>query len=70
MLTKDYFDKHFKLHNKLVLFSKDNIPITITKEYHFAANGGHRSFTLQDSEDLADFCRDFNLSIQPHENIH
>lgn len=31
MLTKEFFDKHFKMHNKIVLFTPENIKITISK---------------------------------------
>lgn len=28
MLNKEFFDKHFKMHNKLVLYTKDNVKLT------------------------------------------
>lgn len=63
MFNKEFFDRHFKLHNKLVLYTKDNIKMTITPEYHFRIEGGHNSFTLHDSENLADFANKYNLSV-------
>lgn len=44
MLNKEFFDKHFKMHNRLVLYTPENIKITISKAYHFHLNGGHQDF--------------------------
>ena len=66
MFNKEFFDKHFKLHNKLVLYTKDNIKMTVTTEYHFRVDGGHHNFTLHDSIDLADFANRYNLSTKPN----
>lgn len=44
MLTKEFFDKYFKVHNKIVLYTPDNIRLTISKAYHFNLNGGHQDF--------------------------
>ena len=66
MFNKDFFDKHFKLHNKLVLYTPDNIKMTITPEYHFRIEGGHHSFTLHDSVDLAEFVNKYNFSTKPN----
>ena len=41
MMNKEEFEKYFKFHNKIVLFTKDNIPIIITKAYHLHLSGGH-----------------------------
>ena len=30
MLNKEFFDKHFKMHNRLVLYTPENIKITIS----------------------------------------
>ena len=38
MLTKEFFDKYFKTHEKIVLYTPDNIPMTVSKVYHFHMN--------------------------------
>lgn len=65
MITKKYFEKYFKLHNKIVLYSKDNIPITISKAYHLHLSGGHVDMDIGDCEDLADFCKLRGLYLKP-----
>ena len=66
MLTKEFFDKYFKMHNKIVLFTPENIKITISKAYHFHLNGGHHDFDIQDSQDLAELCEYYTLSTERH----
>lgn len=67
MITKEFFQKHFKMHNKIVLYSKDNIPLTISKEYHLHLGGGHCSMDIGGCEDLAAFCEKTGLSIKPQD---
>ena len=67
MLNKEFFDKHFKMHNKIVLFTPDNIKITISKAYHFHLNGGHQDFDIHDSQDLAELCEYYKLSTERHD---
>lgn len=64
MLTKEFLDKHFKVHNKLVLYTPDNVRLTISKAYHFHMNGGHHDFDIHDSEDLAELCKHYKLSTE------
>jgi hypothetical protein len=64
MLTKEFFDKHFKMHNKIVLYTTDNICLTISKAYHFHLNGGHQDFDIHDSQDLAELCEYYKLSTE------
>ena len=52
MFTQDYFEKHFKLHNKIVLYTPDDIKLEFTKEPHFHMSGGHTSLDLMDMEDV------------------
>lgn len=67
MITKEFLQKHFKMHNKIVLYSKDNIPLTISKEYHLHLEGGHCSMDIVDCEDLAEFCEKTGLSLKPQD---
>lgn len=66
MLTKEFLEKHFKFHNKLVLYTPDNICLTISKAYHFHLNGGHKDFDIYDSQDLAELCKYYRLSTEEH----
>ena len=34
-MDKKFFEQHFRLHNKLTIYSKDGIKLTITKEPHY-----------------------------------
>ena len=65
MMNKEEFEKYFKYHNKIVLFTKDNIPITISKAYHLHLSGGHVDMDIGDCEDLADFCKLRELYLKP-----
>lgn len=65
MMNKEYFEKHFKLHNKITLYTADNIPLTISKAYHLHLEGGHCSMDIADCEDLAEFCELRRLSLTP-----
>lgn len=64
MLTKEFFDKYFKTHEKIVLYTPDNIPMTVSKVYHFHMNGGHRDFDVNDSQDLSEICEYYILSTE------
>ena len=66
MLNKEFFDKYFKFHNKIILYTKDNIPLTISKAYHFHLNGGHQDFDIHDSQDLEELCEYYKLSDEKH----
>ena len=67
MFTQAFFEKHFKFHDKLVLFTKDNIKITFTKEPHYHMEGGHSRLDLMDLEDLTGFCNLRGLSDKPND---
>ena len=66
MLNKEFFDKYFKFHNKIILYTKENIPLTISKVYHFHLNGGHQDFDIHDSQDLEVLCEYYKLSDERH----
>ena len=67
MISKDFFQKYFKLHNKITLYTADNIPLTISKAYHLHLDGGHCTMDIADCEDLAEFCELRGLSLEPTE---
>lgn len=64
MVTKEFIDKYFKHHDKLVLYTDDNIAMTVTKAYHFHMNGGHRDFDVHDSQDLSEMSEYYHLSTE------
>lgn len=66
MLNKEFFDKYFRNHSELVLYTEDNIRITISKDYHFHLNGGHTDFDIYDSMDLEELCKYHKLSIEKY----
>lgn len=67
MLTKDFFDKYFKVHNKIVLYTPENIKLTISKAYHFHLEGGHQDLDIHDAQDLSEFCEYYKLSTERNE---
>ena len=65
MFTQEFFEKHFKFHNKIVLYTKDDVRIVFAKEPHFHMSGGHSTLDLMDIEDLTAFCNMRGLQLQP-----
>ena len=64
VITKDYLEKHFKHHDRLIIY-QGKIPLTITKEWHLHFDGGHHEFDITDCEDLAELCSKRNITLQP-----
>ncbi len=64
MITKEFLEKHFKLHNKLVLYTQDDVKLEFTKEPHFHMDGGHHTLNLMDVEDLTEFCNARGLKLK------
>ncbi len=46
MITKEFLEKHYKFHDKLVLYTPDGIKLTFAKESHYHMSGGHASLDL------------------------
>ena len=65
MITKDFLEKHYKFHDKLVLYTSDDIKLTFTKEPHYHMEGGHVTLDLMDLEDFASFANARGLSLKP-----
>lgn len=66
MLTKEYLENYFKHHDKLVVYTNDNIKLTISKEYHLRLQGGHRDFPIYDMEDLEEYSSYYKFSLKPN----
>ena len=62
---KKFFEQHFRLHNKLTIYSKDGIKLTITKEPHYHLEGGHSKLDLMDLDDLTEFANMMALRTTP-----
>jgi len=66
MITKEFLEKHFKLHNRLTVY-QDGTPLTITKAYHLHFSGGHHEFDISDCEDLAELCKKRGITLEAKE---
>ncbi len=68
-ITKEYFEKQLKKHDKVTVYSQDNIPLNISKEFFIARDGsGSRLEFDVDCEDLALYCKHIGLSLNPTDN--
>jgi hypothetical protein len=65
MITKEFLEKHYKFHDKLVLYTPDDIKLTFSKEPHYHMEGGHATLDLMDLEDFAAFAKARGLSLKP-----
>ena len=64
MITKEFLEKHYKFHDKLVLYTPDDIKLTFSKEPHYHMEGGHATLDLMDIEDFAAFAKARGLSLK------
>lgn len=69
MITKDFLEKHFKFHNKLVLYTPNNVKVVFTKASHFHMDGGCHTLDIMDSEDLLEFCNVRGLRLESGEYV-
>ena len=65
MITPDYFDKHLKKHEKLTVYSSDNVPHTIVKKYHLTTEPDKSLYFELDCKDLEKYCDMFGLTLNP-----
>lgn len=66
-ITKDYFEKQLKKHDKVTVYAQDNIPLTISKAPCIRRDDVRLEFEM-DCTDLADYCNMAGLSIKPNNN--
>lgn len=69
MNTKEFLEKHYKFHDKLVLYTPEDIKLTFTKEPHYHMEGGHTTLDLMDLEDFAAFAKARGLSLKSGKTI-
>lgn len=65
MITKEYFDKHLSKHEKLTVYSEDNVPHTIIKKYHLTTEPDKSLHFELDCKDLEKYCDMFGLTLKP-----
>lgn len=68
-ITKDYFETQLHRHDKVTVYSQDNTPLTVSRDF-FICRASHVPFIEfeMDCEDLENFCKDFDLSLTPNDN--
>ncbi len=68
-ITKDYFETQLRKHDKVTVYSQDNTPLTVSRDF-FICRTSHAPFIEfeMDCEDLESFCKDFDLSLTPNDN--
>lgn len=62
-LTKEFFEKQFKKHDKVTIYSPENISLDISKVPYIHRDNTSTEFDL-DCADLADYCRPSNPTIK------
>jgi len=65
MITKEYFDKQLSKHEKLTVYSEDNVPHTIIKKYHLTTEPDKSLHFELDCKDLEKYCDMFGLTLKP-----
>ena len=65
MITKEYFDKQLSKHEKLTVYSEDNVPHTIIKKYHLTTEPDKSLHFELDCKDLEKYCDMFGLTLNP-----
>jgi len=66
MITPAYFSNPLKKHEKLTVYSSDNVPHTIVKKYHLTAEPGRTMYFDLDCEDLERFCNMMGITLKPN----
>ena len=66
MITADYFDKHLKKHEKLTVYSADNVPHAIVKRYHITTESNRNTYFDLDCADLKKLCDMMGLTLNPN----
>ena len=65
MITKEFFDKQLSKHEKLTVYSRDNVPHTIIKKYHLTTEPDKSLHFELDCKDLEKYCDMFGLTLKP-----
>ena len=66
MITKDYFEKQLKKHDKITVYSQDGIPFTIRKAPYIERDTINNRLTFEmDCVDFELYCKNMYLSLTP-----
>lgn len=66
MITAAYFDKHLKKHEKLTVYSADNVSHTIVKRYHLTTEPNRNTYFDLDCVELKKLCDMMGLTLNPN----
>ena len=64
-ITKEHFEKKLKKHDKVTVYSPENIPLDISKEFYISRDGTTIEFEM-DCEDLALYCKRMGMQLTPN----
>ena len=64
MITKEYFDKQLSKHEKLTVYSEDNVPHTIIKKYHLTTEPDRSLHFDLYCKDLEKYCDMLGLTLK------
>ena len=68
-ITKDYFETQLRRHDKVTVYSQDNTPLTIGKEFYICRTSYAPFIEFEmDCEDLENYCNVLGLSLTPNAN--
>ena len=65
MITKDYFEKQLKKHDRITVYAQDNTPLTIFKEPYLFREGNPALTFEMDCADLELYCKHLGLQLKP-----
>ena len=66
MITKDYFEKELKKHDKTTVYTQDGIPFTIRKAPYIERDTTMNRLTFEmDCVGLELYCKNMCLSLTP-----
>ena len=66
MITKDYFEKELKKHDKTTVYTQDGIPFTIRKSPYIERDTPLNRLTFEmDCVDFGLYCKNMCLSLTP-----
>ncbi len=66
-LTQEFFEKQLKKHEKVTIFSTEDISLDISKVPYIRKDDNGPDFDM-DCDDLADYCNALGLSVKPNRN--
>lgn len=68
-INKEFFEKQLKKDGAVTVYSPDNIPLNISKEYFVTRVGSNPALNFDlDCEDLALYCEHMSLSLVRNNN--